>query len=59
MTHAPEGEGSVIAQVLQDDVLAPRMKAQELRDVVDLVVDHGPAILPTVVKSHLREADNL
>ena len=56
---SPEGEGGVIPQILEQHVLAPGVGAQELRDVVHLVVDHGPAVLPRVVESHLREADNL
>ena len=59
VAHPPEGEGGVVAQVLEDHVLAPGVGAQELRDVVHLVVDHRPAVLGRVVDSHLREADNL
>ena len=59
MPDSPEGKGGVISQILEEDVLAPGVGAQELRDVVHLVVDHGPAVLPRVVESHLREADNL
>ena len=59
MPDSPEGQGGVISKILEQDVLAPGVGAQELRDVVHLVVDHGPAVLPRVVESHLREADNL
>ena len=59
MPDTPEGESCVISQIFEEDVLAPGVGAQELRDVVHLVVDHGPAVLPRVVESNLCEADNL
>ena len=55
----PEGEGGVVAEILQHHVLAPWMEAQKLRHIVHFVIDHRPALLPRVVQGHLREADHL
>ena len=53
VTRTTEGDRRVPACGLEDDVLATRMLAQEVRDVVDLVEDHDPTVVQSAVLSYL------
>ena len=54
---APEGEGGVVAEVLDHHLLPPWVFPQEGGDVIDPVVDDHPPVVTAAVLRNLFQTD--